>query len=167
MGGRPFFIIISFILMTYITFDLPFIFGSKVELVENNKATLESEEISSQIDELLKKPYLNEQESKKYDILVERKINLHKQNINAEKIDIFDDEIYVQIRKSKIFLLSIIWLVFLIFVPKKMFEFIGLLVFPLIMTFFQVIILEEMLMILGLTVMVAVAKTRINRVKVD
>lgn len=145
--------------MAYVTFDLPFIIGAKVELEPNN-INVEIEELSKQIDQLLDKPYLDEKDSGMLDSLVERKLKLHRENINFSKMDMFEDHIYVQIRQSAIYPLAMIWLIFFILIPKKLVEFVGALVLPIIMFVFQIIIVEEILTIIGLAVLFIIFKLK-------
>ncbi len=147
------------VIVALLTYELPFIFGKQVTINETIQSSSETDELSLQIDTLLKKGTLNESEYNKLIELTERKARKRELEWGKE-IDLFEPDVYKKFRESSIAWLIFVWVVFLSFIPKSILEFFEAIFLPVMLALFGGILFIEIVIIFSLSFFIYLIKSQ-------
>lgn len=159
MLKRQIFVVSITLLMTLLTYQLPYMTGQEivVNVTESPSADI-TQSNNEEIDRLLAKKSLTEEEFqllKKYTSENTQKIV---ESFEAKEVDIYSHSNYSKIRKSSLLWLFLIWAVFFALVPIRLLEFFEAIILPVLFGVIGLIVAIELVVIIALAVSAYVVK---------
>lgn len=146
------------LLLTIVTYHLPFMSNQKIDL---GPITMPSP--PDEIVELQKKKELSEDEFQR--LIEYSEESLNRRIESRRNFDIHDEAIITAIRENRksakedaIYWVVIIWVLFFVFLPKSIFEFVLSIIFPSLYFVVGLLLGIEFLAIVGLAITVFVIK---------